>query len=144
MLILKYSQNVELLLNVVNSRCRNTQCNLLLSHIFYDRMKRPFDVPLVRFRSSTLMMASTIAIPRSCIQAHRSLVHLNFHLSALQSSLLPIAKRHASNKTDQSKKKKKARASFIQYSLKDAEQYSLCDAMRYKKTLQNSLQSLAD
>ncbi|KZF20306.1 ribosomal protein L1 [Xylona heveae TC161] len=34
-------------------------------------------------------------------------------------------------KKDTKKKKKTTRSSFIQYSLKDAEQFSLCDAMRY-------------
>jgi hypothetical protein len=34
-------------------------------------------------------------------------------------------------KSDSAKKKKKTRNSYIQYDLKDADQFSLCDAMRY-------------
>lgn len=90
-------------------------------------------------------MASTISIPRSCLRGHRSSLYLGFHLSALQNCVSPVIKRHASgsNKSDsrskdQNKKKRKARATFLQYDLKAAEQFSLCDAMRCETRLQNT------
>ncbi|KAL8641044.1 MAG: hypothetical protein Q9228_002095 [Teloschistes exilis] len=68
----------------------------------------------------------------------RTAVQLNAHLSALRHANLAIFLRHASGKSigdnrarDQPKKKKRARITFKEYNLKDAEQFSLCDAMRY-------------
>lgn len=34
-------------------------------------------------------------------------------------------------KSDETKKKKKARTTYLQYDMRDADQFSLCDAMRY-------------
>ncbi|KAL8632932.1 hypothetical protein Q9189_001340 [Teloschistes chrysophthalmus] len=68
----------------------------------------------------------------------RTAVQLNAHLSALRHANFALSLRHASGKSigdnrarDQPKKKKRARITFKEYSLKNAEQFSLCDAMRY-------------
>ncbi|KAL8948577.1 MAG: hypothetical protein Q9222_005246 [Ikaeria aurantiellina] len=82
------------------------------------------------------MSASLMGI-RVPSQQLRTTVQLHAHLAALRhANAAPV--RYASGKSlgvsrakDQPKKKKKARITFKQYDLKDAEQFSLCDAMRY-------------
>ncbi|KAL8687852.1 MAG: hypothetical protein Q9218_006085 [Villophora microphyllina] len=68
----------------------------------------------------------------------RTALQLDTYLNALRHANFAISVRHASGKSigdsrarDQPKKKKRARITFKEYSLKDAEQFSLCDAMRY-------------
>ncbi|KAL8933215.1 MAG: hypothetical protein Q9211_005903 [Gyalolechia sp. 1 TL-2023] len=82
-------------------------------------------------------MATTAIAPRMPLQQLRTTIQLNAHLTALRYATRSVPIRHASGKSkgdnrarDQPKKKKKARIEFKQYSLKDAEQYSLCDAIR--------------
>ncbi|KAL8697260.1 MAG: hypothetical protein Q9201_007213 [Fulgogasparrea decipioides] len=84
-------------------------------------------------------MTTPASFPRRVALQHvRTTVQLNAHLLALQNVNRAVAVRHASGKSvgdnrarDQPKKKKKARITFKEYDLKDAEQFSLCDAMRY-------------
>lgn len=97
-------------------------------------------------------MNTPLLVPRASLQRLRTSVQLNAHLLALRSADLKSV-RYASGKSigdrrerDQPKKKKKARTVFKQYDLKNAEQFSLCDAMRYGVCLhcRSSVQSLAD
>ncbi|KAI4283263.1 MAG: hypothetical protein L6R35_005231 [Caloplaca aegaea] len=82
-------------------------------------------------------------IPRVALQQSRTAIQLCIHLNALGNANRSTFVRSASGKSlgdnrvrDQPKKKRKARIEFKQYSLKDAEQYSLCDAMRYIKAFE--------
>lgn len=88
-------------------------------------------------------MATTAIAPRITLQQLRTTIQLNTHLAALRYANRSGPIRHASGKSigdnrarDQPKKKRKARVDFKQYDLKDAEQYSLCDAMRYIKAFE--------
>ncbi|KAL8694576.1 MAG: hypothetical protein Q9224_003542 [Gallowayella concinna] len=83
-------------------------------------------------------MNTSLLAPRVSRQHWRTSIQLNAHLLALRNANLQPSRRHASGKSigdkrerDQPKKKKKARTDFKQYDLKNAEQFSLCDAMRY-------------
>ncbi|KAL8731995.1 MAG: hypothetical protein Q9181_004111 [Wetmoreana brouardii] len=84
-------------------------------------------------------MATPASFPRRVALQHvRTTVQLNAHLLTLRNVNRAVAVRHASGKSvgdnrarDQPKRKKKARITFKEYDLKDAEQFSLCDAMRY-------------
>ncbi|KAI4255666.1 MAG: hypothetical protein L6R42_006620 [Xanthoria sp. 1 TBL-2021] len=83
-------------------------------------------------------MNTPLLVPRASLQHLRTSVQLNAHLLALRNANLRTSVRHASGKSigdrrerDQPKKKKKSRTVFKQYDLKNAEQFSLCDAMRY-------------
>lgn len=82
-------------------------------------------------------MATPILGPRACLQHLRTTVQLNTHLAALRAANQSLYIRYASGKSkgdnrarDQPKKKKKQRVEFKQYDLRDAEQFSLCDAIR--------------
>lgn len=97
-------------------------------------------------------MNTPLRVPRASLQRLRTSVQLNAHLLALRNADLTYV-RYASGKSigdrrerDQPKKKKKARTVFKQYDLKNAEQFSLCDAMRYGVCpyCRSSVQSLAD
>lgn len=64
-------------------------------------------------------------------------MQLNAHLAALRHANLSPSVRYASGKSlgdnrakDQPKKKKKQRVGFKSYDVGDAEQFSLCDAIR--------------
>ncbi|KAL9594691.1 MAG: hypothetical protein Q9219_006891 [cf. Caloplaca sp. 3 TL-2023] len=77
---------------------------------------------------------------RPSLQHLRTTVQLNAHLNALRYANQTLSIRYASGKSkgasDQTKKKKKARTDFKQHNLKNAEQYSLCDAIRYIKAFE--------
>lgn len=82
-------------------------------------------------------MSTTAITPCMPFQHLRTTIQLNAHLTALRYANRSVPIRYASGKSkgdnrarDQPKKKKKARIEFKQYSLKDAEQFSLCDAIR--------------
>ncbi|KAL8655021.1 MAG: hypothetical protein Q9210_001144 [Variospora velana] len=82
-------------------------------------------------------------VPRVALQQSRTAIQLSIHLNALRNANRSTFVRSASGKSlgdnrvrDQPKKKRKARVEFKQYSLKDAEQYSLCDAIRYIKAFE--------
>ncbi|KAL8757508.1 MAG: hypothetical protein Q9184_004188 [Pyrenodesmia sp. 2 TL-2023] len=88
-------------------------------------------------------MATPILTPRICGLHLRTAVQLNAHLAALRHANLSPFVRHASGKSigdnrarDQPKKKKKQRIEFKSYNLKDAVQFSLCDAIRYIKAFE--------
>ncbi len=77
-------------------------------------------------------------VPRISLQHFRTSIQLNAHLLALRNANVRTSVRYASGKSigdkrerDQPKKKRKSRTVFKQYDLKNAEQFSLCDAMRY-------------
>ncbi|KAL8741287.1 MAG: hypothetical protein Q9184_008404, partial [Pyrenodesmia sp. 2 TL-2023] len=81
-------------------------------------------------------MATPILTPRIYGLHLRTAVQLNAHLAALRHANLSPFVRHASGKSigdnrarDQPKKKKKQRIEFKSYNLKDAVQFSLCDAI---------------
>ncbi|KAL8814481.1 MAG: hypothetical protein Q9223_006299 [Gallowayella weberi] len=83
-------------------------------------------------------MSTSLLAPRITLQHWRTSIQLNAHLLALRNANLHPSRRHASGKSigdkrerDQPKKKKKTRITFKQHDLKHAEQFSLCDAMRY-------------
>ncbi|KAL8996542.1 MAG: hypothetical protein Q9188_006551 [Gyalolechia gomerana] len=88
-------------------------------------------------------MSTTAITPRIPFQHLRTTIQLNAHLTALRYANRSVPIRYASGKSkgdnrarDKPKKKKKARIEFKQYSLKDAEQFSLCDAIRYIKAFE--------
>ncbi len=92
-------------------------------------------------RPNTLLrdMSTPLLVPRVSLQHLRTSIQLNTHLQALRNVNLRTSVRYASGKSigdkrerDQPKKKKKSRIVFKQYDLKNAEQFSLCDAMRYE------------
>ncbi|KAL8743298.1 MAG: hypothetical protein Q9190_004340 [Brigantiaea leucoxantha] len=77
-------------------------------------------------------MASPSLLPRPSIQAIRTAVQLNAHLAVLNHLGPTFNVRSASGKSNnESKKKKKTRNAFLTPDLKQADQYSLCDAIRY-------------
>lgn len=82
-------------------------------------------------------MSTPNLAPRLSLQHLRTAVQFNAHLAALQYANRSISVRYASGKSigdnrarDQPKKKKKQRNDFKHYDLKDAQQFSLCDAIR--------------
>ncbi|KAL8902480.1 MAG: hypothetical protein Q9207_004678 [Kuettlingeria erythrocarpa] len=88
-------------------------------------------------------MATPILTPRICRLHFRTTVQLNAHLAALRHANLSPSVRFASGKSlgdnrakDQPKKKKKQRVHFKTYDLRDAVQFSLCDAIRYIKAFE--------
>ncbi|KAL8936734.1 MAG: hypothetical protein Q9216_004775 [Gyalolechia sp. 2 TL-2023] len=90
-------------------------------------------------------MAISVVAPRIPIKQLTTTIQLNAHLTALRYANRSVPIRYASGKSkgtsrtkDQPKKKKKGkgRTDFKQYSLKSAEQFSLCDAIRYIKAFE--------
>ena len=65
-------------------------------------------------------------------QAFRSVIYSPLHIPVSRGCLQSASVRHASNnaKKEEPEKKKKLRTTFRQFSLKDAEQFALCDAIR--------------
>ncbi|KAL8963204.1 MAG: hypothetical protein Q9193_000496 [Seirophora villosa] len=88
-------------------------------------------------------MSSPKVVPHVPLQKLHTAIQLNVHLNALRYANRFTFVRFASGKSvgdnrarDQPKKKRKARIEFRQYSLKNAEQFSLCDAIRYIKAFE--------
>ena len=78
--------------------------------------------------SMTTPALSSRTIPRSV----QTVARLN---AALRNAVPTIPVRHLVTKSSGEKKKKKTRNTFKQYKLKDAEQFALCDAMRYGRSI---------
>ncbi|KAI4121730.1 MAG: hypothetical protein LQ338_006198 [Usnochroma carphineum] len=88
-------------------------------------------------------MTTPLVSSRLSLQSLGTTIQLNAHLAALRYANRAAIVRYASGKSkgdsrlrDQPKKKKKQRIEFKQYNLRDAEQYSLCDAIRYIKAFE--------
>ena len=104
------------------------------------QIKRKTSCDLIQIRRATSTMASarTCIAPfqRTCLQlVGRPQLRLPaaVFLPFLQTRSATQKKQaqYKKKKEETKKKKKKAVTSFIQYDLKNADQFSLCDAMRY-------------